>query len=102
MKKSMKIALSFLLVWVTMLPSIAQPDPVAAAEDNIYEDGEYDIPFEVLQVDNDEISSAGANIVSPGDLAIVDGEDEETVTMTATNYLKEFLIETEQDRKSVV
>src|SRR5690625_4088119 len=95
MKKSMKIALSFLLVWAAIFPSFVHSDSVAAAGD-IYEDGEYDIPFEVLQEDSDDISSAGGNIVSPGALTIVDGKYEVTVTMTETNYFKDFLIETEQ------
>src|SRR5690625_3839538 len=95
MKKSMKIALSFLLVWAAILPSFVHSDSVAAAS-NVYEDGEYDIPFDVLKEDNDDISSAGSNIVSPGALTIVDGKYEVTVTMTETNYFKDFLTETEQ------
>src|SRR5690625_6741348 len=58
--------------------------------------GEHDIPFDVLKEDNDDISSAGSNIVSTGDLTIVDGKYEMTVTMTETNYFKDFLTETEQ------
>src|SRR5690625_3214384 len=95
MKKSMKIALSFLLGWAAILPSFVHSDSVAAAS-NVSEDGEYDIPFEVLKEDNDDISSAGSNIVSPGALTIVDGKYEVTVTMTETNYFKDFLTETEQ------
>src|SRR5690625_5674326 len=95
MKKSMKIALSFLLVWAAILTSFLHSDSVAAAS-NVYEDGEYDIPFDVLKEDNDDISSAGSNIVSPGALTIVDGKYEVTVTMTETNYFKDFLTETEQ------
>src|SRR5690625_7760770 len=89
MKKSMKIALSFLLVWAAIFPSFVHSDSVAAAGD-IYEDGEYDIPFEVLQEDSDDISSSGGNIVSPGALTIVDEKYEVTVTMTETNYFKDF------------
>lgn len=76
-------------------PSTPEEEPTEKPEKPL----EFEIPFKVLKSDNDDISSAGDNIGNPGKLIIKNGQYEVIVTMTATNFFKEFKTEVNESGK---
>src|SRR5690625_4082127 len=73
----MKRVYSLLLIFLLMLSSVFPAVPSVAAtteDDNVYADGEYDLPFEVWQADKDEKSVADGYLEKPAKVIIEDGE----------------------------
>src|SRR5690625_4110484 len=73
MKRDYSLLLIFLLMLSSVFPSLHSVEETSE-DDNVYEDGEYDLPFEVWQADKDEKSVADGYLEKPAKVIIEDGE----------------------------
>lgn len=87
MGKPNKIILSSFLLMLIIPLILAPPMVVAVAE---YEDGEYTLPFQVLQDKNDELSATSEYMESPAILSIKDGNKLVTVTLKNSSWWQSF------------
>ena len=70
MKKSLMVLFTAMLLAFTALPALPSAAEVTVAQ----EEASYELPFKVLQEDNDEVSAAGKYVKSPAEVKVEDGK----------------------------
>lgn len=89
MNKLTKWIIPALLAILVLLP-VSQGNEVSAASQ--YEDGEYELPLEVLDASGSGTSTADQYIVSPANLIVEDGKNLVQITIKESSMLKSLTV----------
>lgn len=89
MKNLYKVILSFLIVVITLFPTIQSQTVEAASK---YAEGEYNLPFTVLKGDSDEASMTNDYLISPGKLIVKDGKNIVQITLKNSSWWQDFSV----------
>ena len=92
MKKQMMMLFSALLVLFTVLPAIQ----IEAAEVTTPAKQEFELPLDVLQVENDDKSATAQYVKSPAKIVIEDGKTFAYVTLLSSNWWQSLKVQTKQ------
>jgi len=92
MKKQLMMLFSALLVLFTVLPA----SQIEAAEVTKPVKQEFDLPLEVLQVENDDKSATAQYVKSPAKIVIEDGKTYAYVTLLSSKWWQSLKVQTKQ------
>lgn len=92
MKKQMMMLFSALLVLFTVLPA----SQIQAAEVTTPAKQEFELPLNVLQVENDDKSATAQYVKSPAKIVVEDGKTFAYVTLLSSNWWQSLKVQTTQ------
>lgn len=92
MKKQMMMLFSALLVLFTVLPA----SQIEAAEVTTPVKQEFELPLEVLQVENDDKSATAQYVKSPAKIVVEDGKTYAYVTLLSSKWWQSLKVQTKQ------
>jgi len=92
MKKQMMMLFSALLVLFTVLPA----SQIEAAEVTTPAKQEFELPLDVLQVENDDKSATAQYVKTPAKIVIEDGKTFAYVTLLSSNWWQSLKVQTTQ------
>jgi len=92
MKKQMMMLFSALLVLFTVLPA----SQIQAAEVTTPAKQEFELPLDVLQVENDDKSATAQYVKTPAKIVIEDGKTFAYVTLLSSNWWQSLKVQTTQ------
>ena len=89
MKKSLMVLFTAMLLAFTALPALPSAAEVTVAQ----EEASYELPFKVLQEENDEVSAAGKFVKSPAEVKVEDGKSFVYITLLSSQYWQSLKIQ---------
>ncbi|KAA0966896.1 hypothetical protein FQ087_11975 [Sporosarcina sp. ANT_H38] len=92
MKKQIMMLFSILLVLFTVLPA----SQIEAAEVTTPVKQEFELPLDVLQVENDDKSAAAQYVKSPAKIVVEDGKTFAYVTLLSSKWWQSLKVQTKQ------
>ncbi|HJF33791.1 MAG TPA: NEAT domain-containing protein [Sporosarcina psychrophila] len=92
MKKQMMMLFSALLVLFTVLPAL----PTEAAEVTTPAKQEFELPLDILQVENDDKSATAQYVKSPAKIVVEDGKTFAYVTLLSSKWWQSLKVQTKQ------